>query len=176
MHIATLLVLAAVLLGVAAPADHGRPSAPPTEAIRPAMPETQPTKEAPKKPEKKLPSVDEQIKALSLKQMNVNTSMGKLKTAKIEDKVRGWASSGASTEFAEARKAGVLVAGVAKNTEWKKHKKRSKDEKAFDQITTDLEAAARRLAEGAGKNDADEVKAACDQISRSCSDCHSRFK
>ena len=176
MQITFLVVLAALLLGITVPAEPHRPTVVAADPAPRPMPETQPNKEAPKKPEKKLPSVDDQIKALNLKQMNVNTAMGKLKTAKIENKVRGWATSGASTEFTEAQKAGVMIAGVTKMTEWKKHKKRATDEKAFDQITTDLEAAGRRLAEGAGKKDADEVKAASEQISMRCSDCHSRFK
>jgi hypothetical protein len=175
MQITSLVVLAALFLGLVVPAER-HPAVTVPEVAPRLMPETQPNKEAAKKPEKKLPSVDDQIKALNLKQMNVNTAMGKLKTAKIENKVRGWATSGAASEFPEAQKAGVMVAGVSKMTEWKKHKKRTTDQKAFDQITTDLEAAGRRLAEGAGKKDADEVKAACDQISRNCSDCHSRFK
>ena len=105
--------------------------------------------------------------------MKVGVAMDKLK--KVDKQLRGWADAGA-TEFEDVRKAGVLLAAMCKTVEWKKEKKREKDAKAFDQIVTDLDASARKLAEAAAAKDAGAVKTAAGEVGQRCSDCHGRFK
>jgi cytochrome c556 len=175
MRILGLVVMPALLLAFSA---QRRATPPASITLDPGIAtaaETQPTTK-PSAPAKKAPSVDDEIKTLALKSMNVNTAMGRMKTNKIEGKLKTWESSGAASEFPEARKAGVMLAGMGKAVEWAKHKKRTKDAAAYDQIVSGMEAAARKLAEAAGKKDADGVKEAAGEVSRNCSSCHSQFK
>src|SRR5262245_2003835 len=180
MRVLFLVALPALLLALP---THSYPDGTPARAVavvadRPSMPETQPTSKpaTPAKQDTKAPSVDDEIKALGFKPMNVNTGMGRIKTAKLEAKLKAWEGNGAANEFAEARKAGVMLAALAKAVEWSKHKKRSKDPGAFDEIVKGLESSARKLADAAGKKDADAVKEASGQVSRNCSNCHSQFR
>jgi len=133
--------------------------------------ETQPT--GGEKKAGKVKTVDDEIKTLALKPMKVGVAMDKLK--KVDKQLRGWADAGA-TEFEDVRKAGVLLAAMCKTVEWKKEKKREKDAKAFDQIVTDLDASARKLAEAAAAKDTGAVKSAAGEVGQRCSDCHGRFK
>lgn len=175
MRLIPLVTLTAALLGLTLNEDRGglngepvsRPQA--TQESPCLMAETQPASRP-----AKTTSVDDEIKALNLKNMNLGSAMKQMQSLKIEDKLRSWSATDCS-DFADARKTGAHLAGMAKMIDWKKCRKRNKDSKAFDQLATDLETAARKIAEAAGKKDPAEVKAACDAANQSCSACHSKF-
>lgn len=176
MRTLPLIVLIAGLCGFAST----RSPAPPTPSIAGATaaapvrsaPETQPTTK-PSGKKDKAASIDDEIKSLGLKPMNLGTAMHSFE--KVGEKLAAWGANG-TTEFDDARKAGILVAGTAKVVEWKRNRRRTKDPKAFDQITSDLETSARNLAAAAGKKDAAAVKSTAAELGRHCADCHSKFK
>jgi cytochrome c556 len=172
MRAVPLIVLAAALLGFTINQDRndlnrgrdgsGQQSAAGSPCL---MAETQPAKAT---------SVDDEIKALNLKNINLGSGMKTFESTKMEDKLRGWASSGA-TDFADPRKFGVQIAATAKAIDWKKNRKRTKDPEAFDKFASDLEAGGRKIAEAAGKKDSAELKTAAQTTSQVCSGCHSKF-
>jgi hypothetical protein len=173
MRIPILLALAAAFVWF--PSDRDRRVGGEAAAVPVAespKPETQPSGGDAKKPAK-VKTVDDEIKTLALKPMKVGVAMDKLK--KVEKQLKGWADAGA-TEFDDARKAGVLLAAMCKTVEWKKEKKREKDAQAFDQIVTELDASARKLADAAAAKDAGAGKSSAAEIGQRCSDCHGKFK
>jgi hypothetical protein len=161
-----LLVAMAVLFGVSGD-DRSTPAA----AL---LPETQPTTRPDGKKPEKLKSVDDEIKALNLKQMNLGSGMSQFDKLQLDVKLKGWATA-TSPDFADARKHGVQIAGIAKHIDWKRHRKRTKDPAAFDQYSGDLESAGRKIAEAAGKKDAAELQSASNSALQACASCHGKF-
>jgi hypothetical protein len=161
-----LLVALAILFGASGD-DRSSPAQKP-------LPETQPTTRPDGKKPEKVKSVDDEIKELNLKTMNLGSGMSQFDKLQLDVKLKGWCSSTAP-DFAEARKHGVQIAGIAKNIDWKRHRKRTKDPAAFDKFSSDLESAGRKIAEAAGKKDAAELQTASSSALKACSDCHGKF-
>lgn len=164
MRLLPLIVLTTALLGFTLGEDRSATQQSPGLAA-----ETQPTSRP-----AKVTSVDDEIKALNLKNINLGSGMKTFGSLKLEEKLRGWASSGA-TDYTEARKLGVQTAGMAKMIDWKKYRKRNKDPNAFDKFASDLEAEGKKIAEAAGKKDSAALQTAASTASQTCSGCHSRF-